>query len=255
MERFALIGMLLSAALLAAPNFANCQGTTKTEKPIKLPTVESGLAGPAETSLFGLLQYPQIQVELNLSPAEVESARVLRQKASVAFERRIDKSDRLSPVERAARADEFLAVVEGELAATIGAAKLKRLKQLQLQLVGVRGALKLRGVADVLQLSKEQRRKLHNLDQAMLAQTTTSRDELKAADADSRRKIWAEMRRRLDEQVLALFTDEQRTKISVLWGKPVYLKLPGHPVRLRLSIDAPADKQAKPAIKVERKSP
>ena len=112
------------------------------------------------------------------------------------------------------------AEVEEQLGQIIGADKVKRLKQIQMQLGGVFGVLRDEATREKLGITEEQQEKFRANMEGM-------RDEMREAfrsagdNEEARRKAFSDMRVKMEEQVLSVLTDSQKTKLKEMQGEPL----------------------------------
>jgi serine/threonine protein kinase len=172
--------------------------------------------------LVVLLEATSVQRELRLTPEQVARGRELRSAMMQRTHEEARASQELEPAERRRRLEHLAHASEEDLAATLSAAQLTRLKQIGLQGRGVR-AFGDHGVVEALQLSSEQQEAIRALRRSARAAGAGS-----PAGGAVPRLLDGTPRAALD-QVLALLTPAQRARWQEMIGAPFEGEFPMPP--------------------------
>jgi len=187
-----------------------------------------GPGAPAERgwwrfgNVLGMLHRPEVQAELKLT----EEQKAKLQKPAGEDWREIGQFFRdlysVPPEERAKKAAEFRGVQEKKIAAVLNTDQQRRLGQILLQQQGL-SALAQQEVADLLQLSEDQRKRVEAVTKEF---SQTRRSAFSRGGRD-----WQEVGKRMDElrqqeakRLAAVLTDAQQEQWRGLVGKPFELE-------------------------------
>ncbi len=188
-----------------------------------------------------LLRTELVQAELGVDKATVEKAdeavRALREQqmasgGGFANLRDLPEDERRAKMdEMRAKMQEFQKEQEKKIAEIIGMEKFGRLKEIELQMAGV-SAMGRSEVADYLGLSQEQKDKIGQIMDANRGKAMEKMrslftgdfrqmsEEERAAAREKMQAAQAELQKELETEVMAVLTDEQKTKLGQMMGEP-----------------------------------
>jgi Spy/CpxP family protein refolding chaperone len=161
---------------------------------------------------LGLLSQKSVQDELKLSEDQIKQATQLSEKQREAFRGARD----LSQEERQKKFADMVAANDKALAEILKPDQLKRLKQISLQLRGTMAIADPETVA-ALKLTDEQKEKVKTIAEDFRKEAG---NRAGGGDREEARKRRAEARKTAEDQLMAVLTDEQKTKWKELAGEP-----------------------------------
>jgi hypothetical protein len=189
-----------------------------------------GAGGPGGMfggDMFRLVSIPEVADALKLNDDQRAYVKLLvdeindaRQKAFEGIRDLSDDERREKFRELGEKAREEQPKREKQLAEIVGDDKVKRLRQIGQQLAGPVLAFMDPKVGEELKITEDQREKSREVFDA-------SRDEMRSLfqsageDREARAKAMEEFRKKQQEKVVALLTDEQKNKWKELVGEPV----------------------------------
>jgi Spy/CpxP family protein refolding chaperone len=165
-----------------------------------------------------LLAQKPVQDELKLTDEQGKQIREQMRKQRETFGGLQD----LAPEERRQKMEEIARANEKFLAEVLEPGQRKRLRQINLQLQGPRAAVNPQ-VAAGLNLGDEQKKQLRDLQQDAFSEMRKIREE--SNDPRELRTRMADFTRKMNEQVLKLFTAEQKARWKEMTGEPFKGKL------------------------------
>lgn len=165
--------------------------------------------GGIESDVLPLLRSPQVRAELKVTEEEQAFLQMVEENVQKKRQELFGQMRDLSPEARQERFRNLgetvraqAADTEKQVAEVIGADRLGRLKQIQLQLAGPAALFDGRRVEE-LGISDEQRDRI--------------RDAVQQVEAELRQT----RRRLVEEKLQAVFTEDQKSKWSAMKGKPI----------------------------------
>jgi Spy/CpxP family protein refolding chaperone len=177
-----------------------------------------GFGGGFGGSLF-LLSQKSVQDELKLSEEQTKKLTTLQEKqregraSFKGFKDLSDEEKKAKIQEFAKQAQERAKEADKAIAEILKPEQLKRFKQISLQQRGA-GAISDPEVAEALKLTDEQKGKVKDINESL------AKDAREAGRGEDGRKKREELRKSADEKVMAILSEEQKTKLKELGGEP-----------------------------------
>jgi hypothetical protein len=159
-----------------------------------------------------LLRQKSVQEELKLGPELIRKIDEFTNKESEAYQKVIT----LSTEERQREFAELEKENERFLADTLTAGQRQRFEQITFQVAALE-QLTRPDVAGVLNLTEAQKQKFREMQKEAHKELE---DLINARDREGRNEELARLRERIDHQINALLTDEQKAKTTELEGEP-----------------------------------
>jgi hypothetical protein len=186
-----------------------------------------GLTGSAQ-----MMGRKDIQNELKLTPDQSRKVADLQLGIKADLQKMIRGLQQVPPDQRRGKFDSFRDSVDRKLVEILDAKQRKRLNELQLQKDGTRSLMKSDVIAE-LRLTDEQRKKTGEALRAenqeirnLYKEVSAGKKELTAADQGKANQGLIEIRKKTDETLVGLLTDQQRSQWTKMQGQPFQF-LPG----------------------------
>jgi Spy/CpxP family protein refolding chaperone len=183
--------------------------------------------------LLLLLHNESVQLDLKLTPEQIDKLKELGKTAMEGAREQWAKFRDLSPEERRAKMQELrpkfqarAEEIKKKIAAILTPAQMDRLKEIRLQAAGP-GALSDPDVLKALNLTDEQKEKIKKLRQQVadfIAENAKlSREERQQKRTELREKM-QKLRQKVMEDIVTVLTADQRAQLEKLKGKKIELK-------------------------------
>lgn len=182
--------------------------------------------GRGSGDLVALLASPEVRTALKVTDDEAAFLKLLGEENQEKSRKFFESLNGLSREDRTEKIRDWSSKrapeVDKQLTEIIGADRLKRLKQIRLQIAGTR-SFSSPDVQKELGITSDQRTKID-------AVRNSGREEFTSLfrsndDPDARQKAMEEFRKQQSEKVLAVLTDQQRQKWKEMQGEPIDFKL------------------------------
>jgi Spy/CpxP family protein refolding chaperone len=179
-----------------------------------------GFGGGRQSGL-AILRMPEVQTELKLT--DDQKTKVVSLSERIQEERRgqLQELRDLSDEERQKRMTEWRMSENKQLGEILNADQMKRYNQLRLQRAGLSVALAEKEVVDELKLTADQQTKVREIIQAQQAERRSLfQDGGGGGDREAMMEKMQALQKQTDAKLVALLTDEQKTKWAQLIGTP-----------------------------------
>lgn len=238
MGRLALVAVLgLSTAVLA-------QDEENKKRPGGPPRGFGGPGGPGGApgmgrgmgmmrggDLLGVLRNENVRKSVGLSEDESGMIELYAEERRDEDQKAMQEMQNLSVQERFTKGREAMEKrnkeVEKQLTEIIGEDKVKRLKQVQLQLGGLGAALMNPEIASKLKITDDQREQLREVAGGMregMAKLQEAGD-----DQETRNKVWTQVRKEQETKLMEVLTADQKKAWGDMIGAPIDFAMPAPP--------------------------
>lgn len=178
--------------------------------------------GGGPEMIIGLLRVDPVKVEIELSPDQDEAVEKLMQPAErpqVNFREMSDDERREAFAKMQKEQEERVQKMEEQLEEVLLPQQMERLKQIALQLRGIR-ALREDDVAKELKITPAQLEKIDGVEEKLREENGPKfRELMQSGDRDAMREAFTKMREESEKQVLAVLTSDQRTEFEKMKGE------------------------------------
>jgi hypothetical protein len=184
-----------------------------------------------------MLRIPQVQVELKMTEAQIAKLDAKQDEVRNATQELFQSAGgpqafgEMTPEDRAKFQAKMLGIQDKAVADVLDATQLVRYKQLALQQQGPAAAANRKEVADALKLSDAQRKQIGDIQRALNeARMQSFRSLGRDAAPEDRQKAMAKLQadqEKANEQVLALFNEDQKKAWKEMTGAPFKFPAPG----------------------------
>lgn len=226
------VGRLFACAALmsmmaASPCFAQREGRrggAEGRRGPGGPGMFGGMQAGSDMMLLGLLRVEEVQQELELMPDQIEALGNVGQRGPRGergprpeFDRNASDTERAAAMQQ--RMQEMNERAAAQLEEVLLPEQLERGRQIVLQQQGA-AAFSDPKVIEKLELTDDQKKKIEEVQSAAREKMVAAmREAFSSGDREAIGKMMAESRESTLQEVLAVLTDEQRTKYEELRGE------------------------------------
>lgn len=192
------------------------------------------MRGRGFNELLALLSVPEVKTALKITSEESAFLKLLEEEQREKAQKFFASQEGVDRAERSEKWREWSTKQNAELAAQvseiIGADRLKRLKQIELQTTGPR-AIFAAETQKELGLTDDQRQQLDAIRDnareemaALFRSRTANGGATPKYDPEAAKKVFEDLTKRQNEKILALLTEKQKEKWKEMQGEPIDFK-------------------------------